>query len=207
MYVQKQQTSKSEGVNPTVQATPSEISEEAGDIQVAIDSLMNSNGFVQGEKTTGTGDMTRRESITLLKKSSFNSNYFQRITPYSVIRWGSYGGAAGGSYVSIIEPEQKEKTGNYNFELNKVDSFNPWNAGSDITGGVNPFDYELINDHALLVTFKVEKDVSIPNANDKCIKRGKYTASYSLDKVKHIYLPTGKKDALVEDVCLDRGQG
>lgn len=181
-------------------------------IDVVVHSLMNSDGFVGGKKNTGSGDQTHSQSKVVIKSSFFKSDYIGKNAPYVVVREVSQGGVAGGSGILIVEPEQNLEQKNiddwsFNYEINKVQGFNPWNAGSEITGGVDAVDYTLYYDHFLMVTFKVEKDVSFPNNEAKCIKRGEYRSTYILDINKHTYSPADRNDRLIESECLDRGQG
>jgi hypothetical protein len=196
-------------VNPPIVMSEADLVKGGSleDIESVISTRMNSDGFIKGEKFIGTGDATQQETRALLKKSTFLSSYFNKTVPYAVMQDTSSSGASGSSWRVIVQPEQKVTGSDISYEFNRVDNFNPWNAGSDITGGVDQSDYELLNDSELIVTYKVSKDVAFPNVVNKCIKLGNYKATLKLVTVKNQFMFTDKKEKLIEATCTNQRAG
>jgi hypothetical protein len=192
---------------PNLPAANTDGNKGSYSIDRAVNSLMNSDGFTDGKKIVGSGDATYSYEKTLLKKANFISKHFGTSIQYAVIREIERNSTTQSSSALIVEPKQTNKSEILEYDFNKVENFNPWLAGSDITGGVDQIDYNLVADHELVVTFKVEKDVSFPGNESECIKRGEYTATYSLNMSKSTYSPTSRMDQLIKSTCLDRGQG
>ncbi len=171
-------------------------------IDSVINTWKNSDGFVKGEKYDG-----EHHARSLVNKSTFGSTYFGKTVPYAIMNESSHGNVAGGVWKVIIQPQQTNNTSDFVYEFNRVQGYNPWNIGSDITMNVAQISHELVADGQLLVTFRVSSDINFSNSSNACIKYGDYKATFTLDKVKHMYTPTSKKDVLIEAACLAQNRG
>lgn len=193
--------------NTTSQTQATEISSDVENLQKMFFSIINSDGFSNGLKITGTGETTEIQTKSILKNSSYRSKYFNREVPYSVMKNTYQGSTAAGQSVSIIQPTLKNMTAELSFESNQVSDWNPWAAGSNITGGLNAVEYNLINDNELVVRFQLIKEVLFPNKPTVCIKPMTYQAIYKLDYKNKTYIQTETKDRLLETECTEQPRG
>ncbi|MBP6948483.1 MAG: peptidoglycan-binding protein [Candidatus Pacebacteria bacterium] len=180
---------------PTLSTALSSLQNDSN-IDSVINTWMNSDGFVKGEKYDG-----ERHTRSLINKSTFKSTYFGKIVPYAIVGEESIGEAMGGYSEFIVHPQINSKISNFVYEFNRVEGFNPWGVGSETGNSPEKVSYELVADDQLLVIYRVSRDFMHPDSSKQCVKRGDYKATYLLNKTEHMYVSSSKKDFLYSSDC------